>query len=286
MLRPSANTTTGEGQSEPATANRWWSAPLRVLREFGRFCRRERTWVVAMSLFVLVWTLELYIVQSVTLVYPNEGGARFTFWAPKIRLVLDVLFIATLTIWFRRRLLVACVIASFFAFVVLVTYHDYFFRPLSLLTIMSNWREGLQVGGFARDMFPKFACLALAGALAVKLAALYFSRGAALPRSCAWLVGVVLAVTCVSLEAATNLVDPLYKIQTKRNVGRLGVIRGYLVPWAAEWYFVGDSERLKQALERRHAPLQSPDAHRGRHSDSRSARDPASRELRLQHPGV
>ena len=30
-----------------------------------------------MSVFVLVWTIELYVVQAITLVYPNETSAEF-----------------------------------------------------------------------------------------------------------------------------------------------------------------------------------------------------------------
>ncbi len=221
MLRPTSEAEAGEHAAPPPAAPRWWSAPVGPLAEFVRFCRRERTWVVAMALLVLVWTVELFIVQGMTLVYPNAGGPRFVFWAPKIRLVLDLTFIAALVILFRRRLLVGIVVGSFLANMVLVTYFDYFFRPLSLLTVFSNWREGLQLGGFAHDLFPKFACLALAAAMAAKLAAIYMSRGAALPRSSAWMVGSLLVVGCVSMEAATNLVDPLDKIQSRRGIGRL-----------------------------------------------------------------
>ncbi len=253
MLRPLSDAAPAEQAPQPA-GRRWWTAPARPLVEFGRFCRRERTWVVAMTVLVLVWTIELFIVQSVTLVYPNANGPRFIFWAPKIRLVLDLLFILTVVIWFRRRLLVGFIVASSLVYLVLVTYEGYFFRPLSLLTVMSNWREGLQLSGFALDLFPKFACAALAATMAVKLGAIYMSRRAALPRSSAWMIGVLLAATCITLEGATDLVDPLYKIQSKRGIGRLGAIRGYLLPWLAEWYFVGDQQVLQDAIERRRAP--------------------------------
>ncbi len=202
-----------------------------------------------MGLFVLVWTVELYFVQAVTLVYPNEVGPRFAFLAPKIRLALDLLFISTVAIWFPRRWLYWMVVGAFFAYLGLITYYQYFNRPISILTVVTNWREGLAVGGFALDLFPKRAVLLLGLALAAKLAALVSSRKAFLPRNCAWLGAAVLAVAFASLYSVANRWNPFDTIQTTRSVGRLGAMHGYLGPWIAEWYYLGDNQVLQRALE-------------------------------------
>jgi hypothetical protein len=236
--------------ARPAIAGRLAAAA----RQLVDFCRRQRLWLMAMTTFVAVWTIELYWVQATTLVYPNETGERFAFWAPKIRLALDLLFLGSMTFWLRRRWLIGIVVASFFVYLGLITYYQYFHRPLSILTLLSNRREGIQVGGFALDLFPRSAALILALALAAKLAALYASRGASLPRPAAWLAGAVLAVGYVSLYAVANRLDPLEAVQTTRGVGRLGAIRGYLGPWFAEWYYLSGSEVLERAIERRNAP--------------------------------
>ncbi len=109
-----------------------------------------------MILLVTLWTAELYWVQSVTLVYPNIPGPRFAFFrAPKIRLVLDLLFVSALSLWLRPRWLVVTLVGSSLAYLGLVTYFHYFLRPLSFWTLATSWREGLQLSGFVFDLFPK-----------------------------------------------------------------------------------------------------------------------------------
>ncbi|MBI3837570.1 MAG: sulfatase-like hydrolase/transferase [Planctomycetia bacterium] len=222
-----------------------------TVRELTAFCFREKHWFACMFIFVLVWTIELYVVQAITLVYPNDTGAKFAFWAPKIRFLLDVLFISALTAWLRRRWLLPLVTGSFFIYLGLITYHQYFLRPLSLSTILSTWREGLVVGGFALDLFPRRAALFLVLALAAQIAALVLSRKVSLPRRCAWLGGGVLTALYAGVYLIANHFDPLEYIQTTRGVGRVGEIRGYLGPWFAEWYYLRDDQVLQQAIERR-----------------------------------
>ena len=243
----------------PATA---FSVPARrsilhyvrvTARECMAFCVRKKFWFACMFVFVMVWTIELYVVQATTLVYANDtsNAPRFVFWAPKIRFVLDLLFISALTVLLRRRWLLPMVAVASFIYLVLITYHQYFLRPLSLSTILSSWREGLQVGGFAFDLFPKRATLFLTLVLAVKATALVLSRNVSFPRNCAWFAGGVFAASYAGLFLAANYFDPLEIIQTRRGVGRLGEIRGYLGPWFAEWYYLRDDQVLQQALARR-----------------------------------
>jgi hypothetical protein len=100
-------------------------------------------------------------------------------------------------------------------------------------------------------MFPKRAALFLLLALVIKLAALFFSRRASLPRKGAWLMGGLLTVTYTSLFLFTTYVSPLDRIMKSQGVGRLGVIRGYLGPWFAEWYYLSNGRLLDHAMERR-----------------------------------
>ena len=46
-------------------------------------------------------------------------------------------------------------------------------------------------------------------------------------------------------------VDPLEKIAYKRTLGQMGIIRGYLGPWIAEFYYLNDDRLMQQAIERR-----------------------------------
>src|SRR5262245_32042823 len=103
------------------------------------FCAKEKVWVAAMTMLVVVWSLELWAVQQATLVYPNETGVQFAFWAPKIRFLLDVMFLGTIAVLLWRRVLMGLVVASFFIYLGMVTYFHYFYRPISLSTILGHW---------------------------------------------------------------------------------------------------------------------------------------------------
>jgi hypothetical protein len=237
--------------TKPPLAQRMRTWPGASARQLAGFFVAQPLWLTAMSVFVLAWTIELYVTQEITLVYPNETSARFDFWAPKIRLTLDVLFVLTWTFLLRRRWLCLVVTGAFFAYLGLITYFEYFLRPLSLLTILGNWREGVHLGEFALDLFPKRVAVVLVLALATEWIALYVSRKASLPRNCAWLAGGTCALAYAGLYLAANWYDPLEAIQTTRGVGRLGEIRGYLGPWFAEWYYLRDDKVLQRALQLR-----------------------------------
>jgi len=250
---PSAVVSARQGQGAGDSPRRSaWNIIAGAAGDLFVFCRQNPRWLMLIGAFIAIWTLELYLVQATTLVYPNDTGPRFAFWAPKIRLALDLLFIASLSLWLRRRGLIVVVVGAFFIYLGLVTYHHFFHQSLSILTVITNWHEGWAVGGFAFELFPRVATLALLAALAIKLSLLTLLRHtASLPRNCAWLCGITLMVAYLSFSAATNLVDPLSEVQTTRGVGRLGEIRGYMGPWLAEWYYLADNQVLTRALERR-----------------------------------
>jgi len=245
------NAPTSASGADVATRPRGQRWLFATVRELATFCRQHRLWTAMITLFIATWTIELYWLQAHTLVYPNDTGARFAMWAPKIRLALDLLFVASVTMALRRRWLIPAVIVSFFVYLSLLTYFNYFYRPISLLTITTSWREGLQVGGFAWDMFPREGAILLLVALAIKLTALILSRKDSLPRQCAWLAAGTFLAGYIGLYATANYLDPLRYIQSTRGVGRLGHIRGYLGPWFAEWYYLRNEQLLDEMLERR-----------------------------------
>ena len=69
-----------------------------------------------------------------------------------------------------------------------------------------------------------------------------------------WLLAGILTAAYVGIYSVTNVFDPLDWVQRTRGVGRLGEIRGYLGPWLAEWYYMGDNEVLVRALRLREIP--------------------------------
>lgn len=247
-----AGETSGSGFPRIPVLSGAWDNLAASVRDWATFAGRQPQWLLCMALFVLFWTAELFAVQEITLVYPNETGPRFAFWAPKIRLALDLLFISILALSLRPRYLRLLLVGSFLVYFGLITYHRYFAQPLTFLTIRSAWREGLQLGGFVMNLVPIRAGLLLALALVAKLVALGLSGQASPPR--VRLTGALLATSFVSLFAIANYLDPLSAIQTTRGVGRLGEIRGYLGPWYAEWYYLRHSDVMEAALMRRQIP--------------------------------
>ncbi len=237
--------------SEPAVVR---SAALgRILSpvwDFFAFCRQHPRWSIGMSVLVLVWTTELYVVQWITLVPAQGATARFEAIAPVIRLGLDLLFISALCLALGRRWLYAILGVSFFAYLGMITYYQHFGRPISLLTILSQWSEGLQVSDAAVEEFPRGAALLLLATLAVKVLALTMTRRVSLPRPSAWAVATIVLLGYVGCYSATVVADPLHYITTTRGVGRLGYIRGYLGPWFAEWYYLNNDELLRRTLAR------------------------------------
>lgn len=237
---------------------------LAPIWDFFAFCRQHPRWSICMAVLVLVWTTELFVVQRVTLVSANGLGARFARFAPMIRYGLDLLFIAGLCLALRRRWLYVTLGVSFFAYLSLLTYFQHFGRPISLLTILNQWSEGLQVSDAAVEVFPRGAALILLATLTVKVIALAMTRNVSLPRPSAWAVSVIVLLGYVGFYSATVYADPLYFITTTRGVGRLGYIRGYLGPWFAEWYYMNNKELLRRAVDRRQqvcdgiAPVENP----------------------------
>lgn len=215
------------------------------------FMNGHRRWSLVMALFIAVWIIELFLVQRHTLIPPQVIGPRLAFWGPKVRLLFDVLFISTLAITIPRAWLAMVSILAFFGHLGLIAHHYYFLRPLSVLTLMHNWREGRALSKFALDLFPYDAVLLLGAALAVKIGLLWLARRHELPRRFAFVLGCLLLIAYFGLSAIINRVDPLYTIQTTRGIARLGFSRGYLGPWLAEIYYLGDKEILKRAIDLR-----------------------------------
>jgi phosphoglycerol transferase MdoB-like AlkP superfamily enzyme len=199
--------------------------------------------------FALIWLLELYWFQARTLV-PSQGlGARFAFWAPKIRFVLDIFFIGAVCSFLRARWLMAIACGSFLAHVVLITYTNIFSQPLSLLTAIASWREGVSVAPFALSWLPPKPTIALAIVLAVQILLL---RAAAKQRFSSrdrLALGGCSTLAYAALFGVTLLLDPLSAAKQSTGVARLGVIRGYVGPWFAELYYLNDERLLQNAVE-------------------------------------
>jgi len=214
--------------------------------------RAESGWLIPTAVFAAIWLLEMYVVQSVTLAPGHTVGRRFDFYAPKIRFLMDICFIGAVMSLFSRGGLAIVAIGGSLLNLVLLTYFNYFYRPLSLLHVTQNFKEGMEISLFAWDLLDGAMILSLSAVLLLKLLAVRSISAAPRRRSPAWLgIFGAFAVGYVVLFAFANHVDPIDRIASESTLGRLGIIRGYLGPWIGEFYYLNDDRLMQRARERR-----------------------------------
>lgn len=242
-VRPASS---GESDANISTSAVRLSA---IGRELWSYAKSHKGWVLCTTIFALLWTAELFMVQRFTLVPAQEVGPRLAAWGPFIRFCLDLLFAATMTLLLPRILLVVACIASLTIHLGLLTYFAYFQRPISALTIFNNWWEGAQLSGFAGHLFPRQSLLILFGILALKLVVLYAARRQPMPRALRLPLAGLFATGYFVLSCAAVYLDPLSALQSTRGVGRLGYTHGYAQVWLAElWYLRGNPNLGKSLL--------------------------------------
>ena len=232
-------------QVEPVTPGRWQS----FAAGWGHDLYRARRRALLLSALTVIWAIELFVVQSVTLLPANDGGARWRIYAPILRFGIDLFGIGFLCVWLYRRILGSLILLTTPIYILLVTYAFYFQRPLSLLSIVSSWRDGVWVGQYAWDLIPATALITLLAMLVAKFVLLKLASGPAISVARRTQAALVLLAGYLSLVAITCVVDPLSKFRTTCGMGRLGVTRGYLVTWIGEFFYLGDQHLLANAIE-------------------------------------
>ncbi len=212
---------------------------------------QDRRWLCLMLVCAGIWTAELFYMQHRTLVSVSELGGRFALFAPFGRLLLDLLFCFGLIFCLPRWMLFLTFPIATFCYLGLCTYADYFEQPISVLTIFYQSNEGALVSGFALQMIPTWPLRWFLLALLVKLVLLFLVRRPKI----SWKAWSITALTFCGLffavTAFINHHDPLDRILTKRGPGRLGISRGYLGVWFAQWWYLTDDAVLKDALIRK-----------------------------------
>lgn len=211
---------------------------------------RQAVAVGCLLAFALLWLIELFVVQQWTLNTTHSGGPQFDYWAPKIRFALDVLFVASAVSILRVRWLACVAVFSLLLNIALVTYANYFQRPLTMSTLLTVYREGAAVSRYAADWIPQWPTAVLLAICAVKLSLLWQARTWQISRKVRCAAFVVPASAFVALYLVTLWLDPLNAIVGRRGVARLGVIRGYTGPWLAELYYTWDPRLTQLAIAR------------------------------------
>jgi phosphoglycerol transferase MdoB-like AlkP superfamily enzyme len=152
-----------------------------------------------------------------------------------------------------RWLLAGLALASFAVCLGLLTYYQFFQRPLSLLTLINNFGEGLTFRDAALAGIPTGGALLLGGALAAKLLLLFGRRRIGVP----WRPRLVLVAVLLAAQGGLfvwyDRLSPLSRITTTQGVGRLGVLHGYVGAWWAEfrYLYLGREELERRLVEQR-----------------------------------
>ncbi len=236
------------GSNSP-NAMRWAVAVARGgLAELTRF----KFWLSCMSLFALLWALELWVVQEMTIesAQLDVWGVRYLFWVPKIRFLFDLCFTVGCSLCLRRRWLGLICFIALFIDLGLVAYYSNFQRTFSLLTVFTQWNEGLPLGGLDLSLLPKWTAIGLAAVVLAKLALLATARRPRFSRR----FNLGMACACVmayfGLLLTINHLDPVKfsKLLNRRELAYFCASRGYALPWLMEWRYLGNQDVLQRAL--------------------------------------
>jgi hypothetical protein len=204
-----------------------------------------------MAAFIAIWTVALFIVQAKTLVSPQDNTPRFVRWAPKIRFLIDLCFTTAVTMFLPLGILVVVPVLIFIVHVGLLTYYQYFRRPLSALTIYHNWREGARASSHSVATHTRPVIFVFGSLMLLRIVLVLTSPEPGVGQETLWKIGGLAALGYVGLLAIASWIDPLNKILTTRGIGRLGMIRGYFVTWLAEFYYLGKRQVLESAIRQR-----------------------------------
>lgn len=213
-------------------------------------------WLAHALAFVLLWVVELFLVQKTTLISVQDSSERFLRWAPRLRLMLDICFVVAITMVLPPLWLMVLSLIVFLVNLGLISHYQYFLRPLSALSLFHNWREGMKTGRYTFGVRLTRLSWFVVVILVLKLLLLM-----TMPDDSGlspWVTAVIAGgavVGYVVLAAVASYIDPLEKIRTTRGFGRLGVIRGYFITWLAECCYLGRHEVLAGAKRQREIVL-------------------------------
>ncbi len=221
-------------------------------------------WLLPIAACIGIWTVELSWVQAITLAPPLKDRKKFALLALAIRTSIDLCFITALMFALPRFAITAICVLAFFVHVGLLMHFRHLHRPLSLLVLIHNWREGVALWPRSSALLFTRATWWLLASLTAKLAILWTAPQMNLSAETRFAVVATAAVGFLSLLAAASFLDPLNGIRGSRGLGRLGMIRGYFPTWLGEMYYCGGNDTREHAIAQRHivqdrlTPLETP----------------------------
>ena len=212
-----------------------------------RHTHHSRLGKVLLFVFIVTWAIEILIVQECT------TGANNTMWAPHVlkyaarRLVLNLAVCTMLACLLNRFWLYTVFFGQVIFSTLLITYADYYQRPLSWPIIANQWVEGLQVSGHGMAIISWSAVSLLVLSLGLKVILREAMQGCRLP---------LLELKTLAVGSGTGFVvgavvlAGFYKPIGSAHIGSPEYTYGYLVAWAAEGLTFDEEAVLADAVEK------------------------------------
>jgi len=202
-------------------------------------------------LAALVWAMEVFAVQYITLVADTPMEPVRMLKRVSIRLLLNVLGCGALVCLLRGRWVYPAFAASSAMSFGLIAYYRSFLHPLSWTTIVSQFGEGTDsmAAGISAVGLPAVAALALA--LGLKIVLCESARGAGESSREFRLTGTATGAAYLGVVVMLiGWVRPMHGLAQWESVARVGLMYGYTLTWAGEAWYVNETELLKLALHR------------------------------------
>jgi hypothetical protein len=211
----------------------------------------DPAWLWHRLAFMAIWLAELTAVQRATLRSPWGSSRRFDRFALVVRTLIDACFVTAATFALPSYGLMAITLIAFAVHFGLLAHYRHLNRPLSMLALIYNWREGMKSWPRSSPLQPARSTLLLLAALVAKLALLATSPAEQIDPVLRWTTVGVAAAGYIAMLAAASCVDPLVGIRGSRGFGRMGMIRGYFATWLGEIYYCGGRKVLDHAIHQR-----------------------------------
>jgi len=212
------------------------------------------SWTFLWLSLVLLWSVELFLVQEYTLVV-NYPYAEWKWLVSRcIRFALDILFCSFCLGLMRRWFLYGLFFLNIVGSTGLILYSQYFDRSLSLLTILYQVEEGLNVTGYIFDLVNWYVLVGLLAVFVVKVVVNEKCRTCSKSILKGYRLAIVSLVAYLLLGFMVNrYVDPLRKLTTFCSVARMGVTYGYIPAWIGELWYLNDERLVERATEFAHS---------------------------------
>jgi len=198
-------------------------------------------------LAAFLWALEIFLIQEHTFHrgYPPNFTPLNIFGARLGRFGLDFSFaLAVLALVPRRLVFLPLLLWQVWSATIL-SYYEYFERPLSLQTVKSSFGEGAAVAGVGLELLGGKLVFALTVAFLLKSTLAFAARSASVR---IWKTGLFAIVAWGLLSAVILHFHPFRLLKTTFNFEKAAAAYGYFWTWVGEEIYLGD-ELLERAIE-------------------------------------